>query len=194
MDDERNDIFIHMDKKNISFDPSKYKKIIKKSNLYFTTRISVNWGGFSQIQAELLLLEMAVKNKKYDYFHLISGQDLPIKSQNYIHNFFDKNQGKEFIRFQSENFQYQNRVRYYHLFQENLLRNNKLLNNLNKIFIRVQKLLNIKRNKNINFQKGTNWFSISHDLATYVLEQKSGFSKLFEILFVQMKFFYRLSS
>ena len=52
----------------------------------YVDRVPVNWGG-SQIRAELSLLKCAVK-KKYDYYHLVSGADLPIKTQDEIHQFF----------------------------------------------------------------------------------------------------------
>lgn len=38
-----------------------------------------------------------MKHGPYAYYHLLSGQDLPIKSQDYIHQFFEEHQGKEFV-------------------------------------------------------------------------------------------------
>ena len=43
------------------------------------------------------LLKAAIKGN-YDYYHLISGMDLPIKTQKEIHEFFENNKGKEFIQ------------------------------------------------------------------------------------------------
>ncbi len=86
IDDKRNSIFLHIDKKSI-LDPS----IIynpKKSYIDFIERRKVAWGGYSQIEVEVNLLETAINYKKFDYYHLISGADLPIKSQDYIHTFF----------------------------------------------------------------------------------------------------------
>ncbi|MGH2079306.1 beta-1,6-N-acetylglucosaminyltransferase [Aerococcus urinaeequi] len=174
LDDERNDIFIHMDKKNINFSPEYYKHLVQRSNLFFTERISVNWGGYSQIEAELILIEAAITaSNKYEYIHLLSGQDLPIKTQDYIHNFFRKNNGKEFVRFQDEKFQFNDRVRYYHSFQEILPRNSRILNKINSMYISTQKFIGIKRNKNINFQKGSNWFSITYELGSFIIENKN---------------------
>ena len=57
------------------------------------------WGGYSLVNIEIRgmakLLEM---NKKWSYFINLSGQDFPLKTQKYIHNFLAKNSGKEFIR------------------------------------------------------------------------------------------------
>ena len=50
IDDKRNDIFLHVDKKSKSFDREKIIKIIKNSNIYFIDRMEINWGGFSQVK------------------------------------------------------------------------------------------------------------------------------------------------
>lgn len=96
-DDTRNDIFIHIDLKCNNFDFKYFKNIPQRSNIYFTERNSVIWGNISQIKTELILFKTASSKKKYQYYHLISGVDLPIKSQDYIHHFFDRNNGREFI-------------------------------------------------------------------------------------------------
>lgn len=76
-------------------------------------------GAYSQIECELALLKAAVK-RNYNYYHLISGLDFPLKSQDYIHEFFDKNDGKEYIQFQQPKIKQRNleRVMYYYPFQE----------------------------------------------------------------------------
>lgn len=44
IDNARNDIFLHIDKKsNPEF--QELKSAVQKSNLYFTERVSVMWGG-----------------------------------------------------------------------------------------------------------------------------------------------------
>lgn len=80
------DFFIHVDKKSDIYD-----KICKKSNVFFSERIDVRWGQFSQIEATLELFKI-IDGQKYQYIHLISGCDFLIKSPKYIVDFFvDKN-------------------------------------------------------------------------------------------------------
>lgn len=84
LDDDRNDIFIHIDKK--------VKELplltTNKSKLFILDkRIDVRWGDVSQLETEIILFETAIKHGQYEYYHLISGMDLPIKSNDYIHNF-----------------------------------------------------------------------------------------------------------
>jgi Core-2/I-Branching enzyme len=57
------------------------------------------WGGYSLVDAELrgmaLLLEMS---DRWTHYINLSGQDFPLKSQGYIHQFFAANPGKQYIR------------------------------------------------------------------------------------------------
>ena len=64
------------------------------------------------------LLKAAIKGN-YDYYHLISGMDLPIKTQKEIHEFFENNKGKEFIHF-GTNEDARKRCQYYWFYQEKL--------------------------------------------------------------------------
>lgn len=46
LDDKRNDIFIHVDKKTGEFDEEIFKSSINYANIIFVKdRINVNWGG-----------------------------------------------------------------------------------------------------------------------------------------------------
>jgi Core-2/I-Branching enzyme len=57
------------------------------------------WGGYSLVDAELRgmarLLEI---DSQWTHYINLSGQDFPLKSQNYIRQFFAANPGKQFIR------------------------------------------------------------------------------------------------
>lgn len=57
-----------------------------KSKVCFVDRVDVRWGDYSVVEAELKLLRAAVA-ENYQYFHLISGMDLPLKPQAEIHVF-----------------------------------------------------------------------------------------------------------
>ena len=82
-----------MDAKNKLYNPSETLQLVKFSNIYHTRRIKVTWGGYSQIEAELILLEAATENGNYEHYHLLSGADLPIKNQEDIISFFEANHG-----------------------------------------------------------------------------------------------------
>ena len=55
-------------------------------------------GGYSLVKGELLLLEYAHNTDKFDYYHLLSGQDMILRPMREINQFFEENSGKEFVR------------------------------------------------------------------------------------------------
>ena len=67
LDDERNDIFIHIDKKAKNVDQAYITEKVKHSNVYFLPRISINWGGYSIAQCTVELLKKAIETDVYKY-------------------------------------------------------------------------------------------------------------------------------
>lgn len=175
IDDERNDIYVHVDKKMKNFEEADYEKILKKSKIYWIKRNNVRWGEYSQIKCELQLLKVAVKYE-HNYYHLLSGVDLPLKKQNDIHDFFKKYGGLEFIDEDSHEIREDllERIRIYHF--------GGLNKSIAKISRKIQKLININRIKKYDkvcFQKGRNWFSITHDLALYLINNEKRIKRMF---------------
>lgn len=181
LDNERNDFYIHIDKKTNFTDFDYLKNAVIHSKVFFIKRTNVKWAHYSQIKCELSLLEAAANNGHYQYYHLISGVDMPIKNCSSILEFFDKNQGMEFVDFYDIKKEWINRIKYYHLFIFG-----KEKNDFNKMFIKIscfiQKVFFINRIKDIgnNIAYGSNWFSITNDLANYVLKKKSFIEKHFK--------------
>lgn len=186
LDDPRNDIYVHVDAKSRDFDQEKFLNLTKNAGLSFIKRKRVTWGAYSQIRCELDLLESATK-KHHDYYHLLSGADLPIKSQNQIHTFFEDNQGAEFLSIHDavmETKSFRDRIQVYHFLQE-LIGNKKsdsLVFKIEWVLLKLQDLLNVDRLKKskLEFQKGTNWFSITHDLAQYVVTESHQIRKMYK--------------
>lgn len=180
LDYSENDIYIHLDKKWDIADTSELTNIPKKSKIYILeNRLDVKWGNFSQIECELQLLKTATK-KKYQYYHLMSGVDLPLKSQKEIHKFFDENNGTEFVHFDREKIDpsVYKRVSKYNFFSS------RSKNIFQKCAYQISMLLQfgVDRGKkyNLEFQKGANWFSITDELARYVVSQEEKIKKIFK--------------
>ena len=187
LDDPRNDIFLHIDKKSGIIDFEKIKGAVKKSGLYFVPRMKVFWGTISQVKCELRLLKASVINN-YHYYHLISGSDFPIKSQDYIHKLLENDERNYLSYFLSgddeKGFLYKLKI-YYPLlafvgkgnfsgnsFQDRLGRK---LGNWQLSLNRLQEQLGVDRTrkyKDIVFYKGDQWFTITHDFALFVLKHK----------------------
>lgn len=178
IDNEKNDIYLHIDKKLKNFDFDYYKNILRKSNLYYVKRMNVKWGTVKQIQCEMLLLDGAVK-KNYSYYHFISGVDLPIKDINKIYTFFEKSQ-KEFIGYDSFDKELRiDRIKYYSILGNYWRVKNEFICKASKSlrikFVNFQKELGVNRVKNSQYEyrKGPNWFSITNNCAKYILSKKS---------------------
>lgn len=173
LDDPRNDIFIHMDAKNTGWDENRALASIDKAGIFFVPRISVTWGGYSQIACELGLPNAAVDKGRYTYYHLLSGQDLPIKSQDRIHSFFDSCGGKEFVRFENHNRDYGSRIGGHVIW--NAFGKSKTQIFLRKVDSLLARLLQLYRKpaEGLKLMKGDNWFSITDELARYIVENAS---------------------
>lgn len=178
LDDPRNDIYIHVDAKAKEFNEADWTDAATHSRLCFIRpRRNVNWGGVSIMRAEIDLLEKASDEGNYDYMHLLSGMDLPIKSQDEIHQFFDANRGKEFINYWEFKKSTLSRFRYYTVFPEGEGRFRTRI--VNHIFKGLQMAVGYRINRDVDFRFGSQWFSITGSLARYVVEKKDWLEKVF---------------
>lgn len=183
LDDKKNDIYLHIDAKASIHEENLIP--LQNSRLFLTQRIHVYWADYSQVECELLLLKEAVTTY-HSYYHLLSGSDLPLKSQEYIHRYFadgdkiylhytTKKKTAETIKF----------LKYYHLFQKQLSVANRgkqfsIYKVFSKLSLGIQKIFGISRiPKDIIIKKGANWFSIPHDFANYVISQENYIQKQF---------------
>ena len=188
IDDERNDIYIHIDKKANYNNYEELKASVKKSKIFIYKEYKLYWGDFSLIKVTMFLLKNSIKNK-YQYYHLLSGVDLPLKSQDFIHNFFNINQGKNFINFIEKDDIEENieeRIKYYHFFLKcKSFKKGKVLQKLNKILVYLQKILKINRLKKLDYEiyYGCNWFSITHNFALYIIKREKFINKYFKHAF-----------
>lgn len=119
--------------------------------------------------------------EKYQYYHLISGVDLPLKSQKEIHDFFDAHDGQEFVNmgeYEPDEKVYLFRVKYYFPFQEKI--GAARPKGKNPLFYRIlaaglyltQRILRVDRCKGKKMVMGANWLNITYDCMKYLVSQK----------------------
>lgn len=186
IDDERNDIFIFIDGKvNINI----FKDVKTcKSNLIYTKRCNNYWGGVSQIETEYILFETAAKTGHYAYYHLLSGVDLPLKSQDYIHDMCRRLNGIEFVGVVSAEKEIERRTRYYYILQKHFRCSNfyqKLLVKIpQKGFVKIQQLLHVKRSCDVEMKMGPQWVSITDDFCRYLISKKNEILHMFNHTFL----------
>lgn len=178
LDDERNDIYLHIDKKAVNVPESRLQNKVVKSNLYFVKRRNIVWGGTQMVSCTLSMLEQA--GESYSYYHLISGVDFPIKSQDYIHSFFDNNLGKQFVDFDWNAIKSGiciNRMKYYHFFINIIGKGDnpsafyRVLGKMECALLTLQSKLKVNR-ISYDMYKGSQWFSISNNCVSAILSHK----------------------
>ena len=177
LDDPRNDIFVHIDKK-VKDIPILYAE---RAGLYIIEhRIDVRWGDYSMVKAEYALFEEAIEHGYYQYYHLLSGVDLPLKSQDFIHRFFEHHNDKEFIGFDMAPY-VSLRMQRWHFFTRHYNRKKRdIYSVIRRLLINVQLVLGIKHNRNLTFYKGPQWVSITQGMVNHLLNHKEWVKKTFK--------------
>lgn len=177
LDDSRNDIYLLLDKKS----SGSFHRIYKPhfSSLYRIEPINIFWGDYSQIVAELALFKTA-RTGKYDYYHLLSGLDLPLTNQDEIHAFFDKNPNKEFITYSGalSAKQLSSRLHTYH-FTNEFRTENKLINYYHKLETKIYSKIPQFRVPISKIDFGSNWVSLDHELISDLINHREWIYKAF---------------
>lgn len=98
LNDGESEFFIHIDQKT---DLYQFHAVKEFGNIiHFTERFDATWGGYGLIKPYLSAMK-TVKDypTKFDRILLLSGQDYPIKSNEYINNFFQKAEHSIFVNY-----------------------------------------------------------------------------------------------
>lgn len=180
-------IYLHIDAKSeVSKEQLKdIAKVCRYATFHMIQRKNVNWGGYSLIDCELSLLRRAVQDKN-DYYHFMSGNDYLIVSEKNFKDFFNENNGKEFIGFSSKEFSKQERQRYqvYHFLQEKIGRKKSAIYWFEKVLVKLQMKSRIidrtKKFNGIKYEVGSEWCSLTKNFAEYLLGKEQIIKKMFK--------------
>lgn len=160
------DIYVHIDSK---LDIEQSEEILKIPNIFFIRkRHSIIWGNYSMVEATLSSFEEILKTKvQYSHINLLSGQDYPLKSANFIDDFLQKNIGKSFIKYLSIPEEWDeplSRFQKYNLGDLHFPGKNYLQTIINKI-MPPKKLPN-----RLKAYGGSQWITITPKCAEYVIQ------------------------
>jgi hypothetical protein len=143
----------------------------------FDRTISINWASYNHLKAILATLEAGLKDPRNQIFHVMSGQDYPIRSAEEIIRFFEENRGKQFMEnfrmpavhwerggmhrisqwYFYDLFDFKTRIGYYG----------------NRLISKLQNLFGIKRKWPATLPPlygGGTWWSITRECAAFVVE------------------------
>lgn len=169
IDNNYNDVYIHFDLKSKG-NLNVLKGVLEHSPLVFVKRVKVYWGHISQCHAMYTLWEEAYERGPYNYYHLISGVDLPIQRQSEIRRFFAVNSGRNFVGFSPNKLPEKYNYHYFHpkyrgavLLQSLLHRFEKAIGMKNKLFTKYM------------LQRGCQWSSLTNEAVSILLGHKKEF-------------------
>lgn len=173
LDDVRNDIYIHIDIKAKDLD---WNTAAEKAHVVVIPAMSVNWGGYTQIECEYRLLKAALRDGSHDYYHLMTGVTYPIKSQDYINAYLEEHNGTEYVGFDNKR-DYSFRVKYKHLFCEEGKMpglQGRIKFKLRNYYLKLQHILGVDHFKKYNMvcKKGCAYWSITEEFARYVVNNE----------------------
>lgn len=183
------EVYIHLDRKcNLS---DKDKLILgKMKNVFLYQVFDVKWGGFNICKAEIFLLKEAMKNKNNTYFHIISGQDWPVKNIEEIYNFYEnsnkiymkyslskgiKKAGEPIILWQKYYFNY-----------DKINRRSFFGKIYHRIRLLYQTLKNVNKFKDLNIEmdiyQGSQWIDLPRFAVKYCLDYLETHKNYYEML------------
>ena len=171
--------YVHIDKKNE--DLKLFQDIfLGYKNVSVISEYKVYWGGISQVKTALHLMRLASNSRMdFKYFVMLSGQDYPIKTNEYINDFFS-NHTCDFVsynRIEDLHDSYKSKYRYFHYLDFKYINpkdphKNKLLYYLYSGFYkRVGKYLPHRSfYKNFIPYFGSDWLALSRDTVKFILD------------------------
>lgn len=165
---------IHIDKKSEEMFQS-LNSLKLRNNILIINDFKINWGGANQFFTTLRLMELSIEKwPNIEYFHLISGQDFPTKTNEDIDCFFKKNRDKNFMSVTTNphlNYRYD-------IFYPRDILNIKNCSipvryMINAFIFIQQKLVDVgvrfRQRIPLNIFKGSNWWSLNRDAVDYIL-------------------------
>ena len=178
LDDERNDVYLQVDSKGgLAIDGLS----LHRSRLIILPPFPMYWGGYSVIQAELNMLR-AASGSPYHYYHLLTGGDLPLVTQDVVHARLEDSEA-QYVDFAPE---HQAMARwkgaYYHfLVETKLYTRSRPFRIAGHGIVKAQALLGIDRSRKSRetYYHGSTYFSITHRLVKYILAQEPWIRKTF---------------
>lgn len=174
------DIYVHVDRRT-PIEP--YRSLASEAQhsgyRIIGRRRAPNWGSHRFVLAQLDLLAEAHR-VGYDRYHLVSGADLPLLTGAEFVRFFDERPTFEYVGFSDRS--HPERLRFYYLLQPLITRGTRTGDRLRSIqthLVRMQERAGVDRLRRFGpTEKGSTWYSITHEFATYALQHRRWIRKL----------------
>lgn len=194
LDSEKSDFYIHINALADMPDCNRIKEEVCKSKVYFTKRVPIVWGENGVLMAELVLLETAMQQEPYDYYHMLSGQDFPLKPLRELDTFLEENvynnpSGRALTNYMDvriapsreirERLTHYNWLIRYWRYPNKAVRG--IIRGVNLISHVIQRIFGVNR-LDMSTEKvgyGSVWYSISYECTKYICENRTWFAQYF---------------
>lgn len=136
--------------------------VVQYPNVYILESMNIVSGGFSMIQAELNAMEFLLNaSKHWDYLINLSGEDLPLRSQQIIRQFLTVNAGRNYIFYYDQKF-----------YRPDTLQ--RIQNHFTELTHRITSLI-YKRDfmKNVTPYIGGKWFIFTRDTCSFLTNNEN---------------------
>lgn len=165
-------IYIHFDRKS-KVDISRLEQLRNQRIQLLSRRYRVNWGGRNHLLAILHLAEEALKNPENQFFHLISGQDFPVKPVSFFLEELDCS--KNYLQYVPYPVSYLTNgasdwFEYYHLYDA---LNGKQYLPWNRRLVNLQRKIGFRRKLPMfvsQFYYGSTYWSLNRNALQYVID------------------------
>lgn len=183
------DIYIHIDKKS----SLTANQIIKSPKIRVYKEFSIKWGGNNHTKAILMLLAESRK-KNYDYYHIVTGQDVCLDPKN-IDSYLEYGYSYlEFFKIPSKGFSYNGglwRVQYFCFFDV-FNAKNPWQYKLIKYLIKFQHKLHLIRKRDYSkLWGGSGYCSLYKKDVEVILQESSQWSSYFKHTFCSEEFLFQ---
>lgn len=176
------DIFVHVDAK---VDIVQFEVLKSVPNLYFIkNRSECNWGGFSLFQGIInCIKQILTAPDEYDFINMISGQDYPLYSAQYIYDYLKERKETIFLSFEDSSDtewwkKAADRYEKYHFTDFNI-RGRYFFERIVNMFVPKRKFPG-----NLELFGGNKscWWTLTNESAKYVIEKLDNSPKLLSFL------------
>ena len=181
LDHPRVALFVHVDKRAPTVAQKVDETVLRFATLQrLQPAQAVHWGDLSQVEVELRLFAAARTVAPFAYYHLLSGEDFLLRPVEEVLDFFDANEGKEFVGFWNDAVHQRDvyrKTQFRYLFTPYLRRHphhlqHALTTPLRKWWLIFQKAFRYRRFPNRKFHKGFNWCSITTAFCELLLNER----------------------
>lgn len=192
------DVYLHVDA-DVAM-PSCWEEKLHScfSNVMLLPRQRIYWADVSLVDLELRCFEQVLASgHAYSHIHLLSGQDLPLRSNEAIVRFFSEHPTTQFVQIYEDATYNLTHVRCHYIFthyfqyKQGSRISYRFRRLANQVWHALQKLALVHRwhRRDIAFRKGSQWCSITPDFARSLVEKREDILALYAHNFAPDEFF-----